>query len=331
MKKLLVILILSPLTLSAKPRLGKFFRPWWSETILQYDVFHSVGNYDANGNSQSLPSSNSFWETTNFDFAGRYVFSSNWAMTTGLNYVNAQTFITNISNTNGGIQTIHGGIEYKFDIDGFDLGVEGVGLFTPYSVDLNSTKPIYGDGAQAFGGNLWMQQRFDSFYWHAKAGYLYRSEGLSSLLPYELGLHWRLGSLAIGAIAEGAWSLTADVETDLTRTSFLNRSSAGSLHFRSANPNSNMLDLQAKWNVTNQFALVAGGGTTLMGKNSSHGNHVFLAVDILWQVFTNEVEPSPLKNIAPPPKPSKSHKSNKKEDKGPLFEEEDYQKQLKEQ
>lgn len=323
MKKLLVSLILLPLSLSAKPLLGKNFRPGWSEGAFGYDVFHSVGNYNSSGDVQSLPAANSYWETTNFEFAGRYTFTHSLAMTIGANYLSSQAYLTNFSQSTGGLQTLRGAMEYRFDSTTADIGIEGVGLLSVYGVDQNSTKPLYGDGAHGVGGNLWFLQRYDNLQIHAKVGFLYRTAGLSSLLPYEVGAHWRFGDLLLGAVGEGAWSLGQDQESDVYRTSLLNRTSAGSMNFRSANPNFNFIDLQAKWYATNQFSVTGGVGTTWMGRNYAQGNRYFLGIDILWQVYRQNVEKSPLKNIIPT-----APKTRKAPPAAPLYEEEDYEKQL---
>ncbi|MEY4617230.1 MAG: hypothetical protein RJB66_2190 [Pseudomonadota bacterium] len=288
-----------------------------------YDTFHSVGNYTANGDIQSLPTANSFWQTTNLDFAGRYTFDHSWALTAGVNHTTAHTSLGNFSQTQSGMQSVRGSFEYRFDYPGADIGLEGIGLVSILSIDQGSTKPIYGDGAHGFGGNLWFLQKYDNIQVQAKGGFLYRSSGLSSLIPYEIGAHWRTGDLLLGAVGEGAWSAGPDQESELVRASFLSRTSAGSMNFRSFNPSYHFIDFQAKWNATNQFSITGGLGTTWMGKNFSQGNRYFLGINILWQVIRQSVEKSPLKNIIVKPP-----KAQKNPDSGPLYQEEDYEKQL---
>ena len=323
MNKLLVILILSPLTLLAKPSLGKFFRPGWSETAFSYETFHSIGNYDANGNLQSLPASNSFFKTEQLNLAGRYIFTPHWAFSAGLSHVNAQSYVTNFSQSNGGLQNVHGSLEYRFELPSFDLGVAAEGLASLYRADEQSSKPLYGDGAHGFGGSLWFAKRTESFLWSGKFGYLYRSEGLSSVLPYELGVRWHWEALSLGAIGHGYWSALQDTSTDLQRHSLLNRNNAGSLHYRSANPSSSILDLEVRWNATEQFALVGGTGFTWSGRNASQGSRIFVGFNLAWQVIRPTIEKSPLKNvIVKPPKPGK------KEPPSPLFKEENFHQEL---
>lgn len=326
MNKLALIALLTPLIASAKPHLSKAFRPWWTESLVHYDIFHSVGNYNSTGSPESLPSANSFWETSTFDYTGRYVFNSRWAMTAGINYVQAQANVSTTTKTNGGFQTLRGGLEHKLETSLADFVIEGVANLSAYQVESNSTKPVYGDGAHSFGGNIWLIKKLGNLQWYGKAGYLYRTEGLSGLIPYEAGLNCRVGNWVLSASAEGTGSVGQDAEDELTRITFLKRTSVGSFNYRSSNPNTNSLDLQAKWNVTNQFGFLGGLGNTFLGRNSSDGTHIFLGLDIHWQVYQQPIENNPLKNATVKPR-----RDSEKNSSDPLFKEEDYNQQLDEQ
>lgn len=326
MIKLFFIAALIPYSAFAKPQLSKTFRPWWTESLIQYDTFHSIGNYNSNGSLESLPSANSFWETTTLDYSGRYVFSPSFAMTAGINHVQTQANVSTTTKNNEGVQTLRGGIEYQLNTSLIDFVIEGVGNLSVYQVEASSTKPVYGDGAHSFGGNIWIVKKLGNLQWYGKAGYLYRTEGLSSLIPYQAGLNWRFGSWVLGAAAEGSWSVGQDSETESARKTFLNRTSVGSFNYRSYRPNTNVLDFQAKWNVTNQFGLIGGLGSTFLGRNTSDGSHFFVGLDIHWQVYQQPTENTPLRNaIVKPPKASDKKASD------PLFKEEDYNQELNDQ
>jgi hypothetical protein len=325
MIKLSIVLLLSYSAAFAKPQLNKSFRPWWNESLFYYDTYHSIGNFNATGNPESLPSSNSFWEKTSFEYANRYVYNRTWAMTASINHVQAQSSIATNTKFNGGFQTLKGGVEYKLDSEVADFILEGVGHWSLFAVDPNSIKPVYGDGSHALGGNFCFQKRISSLFWGGKLGFLYRTEGLSSLVPYQLGLGLRFGNLHLSGTIDGSISVGQDQETTANRHNFLNRTNAGSLHYRSANPNSNSVDFQAKWNVTNQFGFIGGVGNNFLGKNSSDGAHYFVGLDVRWQVYQQPTESNPLKNaVSKPPKPIQ------KEEKSPLYYEEDFTRDLEE-
>lgn len=309
----------------AKPQLSKVFRPFWTESLFQYDVYHSIGNYSSGGNIESLPNSNSFWETSSIEYNGRYVFNQNWALTAGINQVQANAVIANSSKTNGGPQAIKGSVEYKFNNSSFDLVLEGLGLFSLFHPSLDSIKPVYGDGAHHFGGNVYLIKRFNNTLLDSKIGFLYRTEGLSKLIPYSLGLNWKLRSITLGAQLDGFISALPDNESESYRNTYLVKTSGGSLNYRSANPNSNTLDFQAKWNITRQFSFTGGIGSNLIGKNSSSGAHYFIGMDIQWQVYQQSTPSTPLKNII-----FKSNKVPNKNNQEPLFKEEDFNQDLEE-
>lgn len=299
-KIILILLFLTSGTFSlAKPQLSKSFRPQWLETLFQYENYYSTSNYNTSGQAVNLPSSGSFWASSEFDFSSRYVFSHRLAATGGLNFVNTQANQATITRYNGGLQTLRGGIEYKVPASFADFVIEGVVQSSLYKPDEASQKPLYGDGAHAMGGNFWMLQKFDAFYWHWKAGLLFRSDGLSGLFPYQVGFHWRTGSWTLSSLLDGAWSLTADTIGDTKRNNFLRRSNAGSMIYRSANPNSNKAYLQFKYDVTNQFGFNGGIGSTLFGRNSSNGASIFVGIDIHWQPIAITTGKAPFKNAVP--------------------------------
>lgn len=285
--------------LFAKPQLSKSFRPQWLETLFLYENYSSTSNYNTAGQAVGLPSSGSFWASSVFDFSSRYVFSHRLAATGGLNLVNTQANQATITRYNSGFQTLRGGLEYKIPATFADFIIEGVMLASLYKPNEASQKPLYGDGAHALGGNLWMLQKFNAIYWHWKAGLLFRSDGLSGLFPYQVGLHWRTGSWTLSTLLDGAWSLTADTVGDTKRNNFLRRSNAGSMIYRSANPNTNILNLQFKYDVTNQFGFNGGISSTLFGRNSSNGTSYFVGVDIHWQPIAITSGKAPFKNTVP--------------------------------
>lgn len=299
-KVVMILLFLgSGSPLIAKPQLSKSFRPQWLETLFLYENYFSTSNYNTSGQAVSLPSSGSFWASSTFDFSSRYVFSHRLAATGGLNFINTQANQATITRYNGGFQTLKGGLEYKIPATFADFIIEGVLQASLYKPNESSQNPLYGDGAHAMGGNFWMLQRFGAFYWHGKAGLLFRSEGLSGLFPYQVGLHWRTKAWTLSSLLDGAWSLTADTVGDTKRNNFLRRSNAGSMIYRSANPNTNILNLQFKYDVTNQFGFNGGISSTLFGRNSSNGTSYFVGVDIHWQPISITSGKAPFKNAVP--------------------------------
>jgi len=302
----------------AKPQLSKAFRPQWFETLVSYENYFSVSNYSSSGHSVALPSSGSFWSSSGFDFSSRYAFSYRLAATAGLNYITAQASQANVTRFNGGMQTLKGGVEYKIPTSYADFVAEGVVHASLYQPNENSTRPLYGDGAQVIGGHFWMLQRVGQLFWHGRAGLLFRSDGLSSLLPYQLGLHWRPGSWTFSSILEGSWSLLSDTAGDTQRNNYLRRSNVGSMIYRSANPITHSLDLQIKYDITQQFGFLGGMGMSLWGRNSSEGSRYFFAMDIHWPPVSIITNKNPLKNTLPSKSSGHDEESEEKRDQTPL-------------
>ncbi len=308
---LTIIFFETPEKSEGKPQVGKSFRPHTAESLVQYNSFHSIANYNSNGKYESLPGVSSFWNSSSFDFAGRYVFDHDFAMNMTLNYNQVEANVGDLTKYSSSLQTLKIGMEKKIDSSVADFILEGVGQVSLLNINESSVRPPAGDGAHGFGGNIWILQRlWSTIYWHGKAGVLFRSEGLSGLAPYQLGLHGQIGSLTLSSILDGYFSLTPDSSTQAKRTTYLNKSSVGSYNYRSYNPNALYLDLQAQWQVTEQFGLNGGFGRTLFGKNSSHGTQFFIGVDIQWQTSQTFKPHNPFKNTMP----SKSSKPKEPEE-----------------
>ncbi len=295
-----IVFLVSPLL--AKPQLSKSFRPQWGETLLQFESYHSTANYDKTGKVAPLPSAGGFWASTGFDFAGRYVFSHRLAATTGLSFVNSQANQASTTRYNEGVQNFRGSIEYKIPSTFADFIAEGHFQLSLYKPNEAILKPLYGDGAHEGGGSFWILQKFGAFYWHGKAGLLFRSDGLSSHLPHQVGLHWRFSPWTLSSVLDGTIPISADTMGENQRHSYLQRSNAGSWMYRSANPTRYFLDFQMKYEVTNQFGFNGGWGTSILGKNSSHGTRFFIGIDIYWPPTATINNKSPLKNTLLPSK-----------------------------
>lgn len=323
MSKIFFTILLFPIFASSKPQLSKSFRPWWAEGSAEYGIFHSIGNFNSEGKAESLPSANSFWETSQFKFDGRYVYSSTLALTAGINRAHSQANVGTATKSAENFQTLSGGVEHRFMADRIELIFEGVGNISFYQVNTNSSSPLVGDGAHSLGGNLWLSQKMNGLQWLGKVGYLYRTDGLSSLLPYMLAINWTTGALVLGASIEGAWSTGSDAEEEVDRKAFLNKCCAGSYNFRSPNPTSNFTDFYGKWNVTNQFSFYGGIGNSVMGRNFSDGSRFYLGIDVTWQVYQMPTQDRPLRNAI-----GKPTKQPPKDDKNPLYLEEDYNQEL---
>lgn len=284
----------------AKPQLSKSFRPFSAESLIQYSSYHSVANYNFLSQYESLSGTRSFWNSTGFDASGRYVFSSDYALNLNLNYNQVEANVGERTKYNSSLQTIKFGLEKKLSSTFADFILEGVGQLSLFKVNESSTRPLVGDGAHGLGGNIWVLQRvWSTIYWHAKAGLLFRSDNLSSLSPYQFGLHGQIGTLTLSSIIDGYFSIISDSTNISKRTTYLNKSNVGSLQYRSYNPNSLSLDLQAQWQVTDQFGLNGGFGRTLYGVNSSHGSQFFVGVDFHWQTSPRFKNANPFKNTLP--------------------------------
>lgn len=288
------------LAAEAKMHASKIFQPHNMEALFQYGSIHSISNFNAKSLGESLPGANSFWHATNYNFIGRYVFDHEFAVHFDLNYVQVQANVGDFTKFSESLQTLSTGIEKRLNARTMDIILEGVAQLSLFNVNEKSTRPIIGDGAHGFGGNIWFMQRvWSTIYWHARSGILFRTEGLSGLLPYQAGIHWQSDELTLSTLWDGYFSITPDSKSENDRRTFLNRSSVGSYQYRSANPSLGTLNFQAKWNATEQFNVFAEMGKTLVGRNSGQETHFFIGAGLNWQTSPQYIETNPLKNTLP--------------------------------
>lgn len=285
MSKLIVFLLILPLPSLAKVQFTKSFRPYWAEATLGYERYLSIENLDDSGNRQPLPYSNSFWSTGTLDFEGRYVLSSNLALRGALVRRSVQANIGQTTRYAEGLESVSGALDYRLHHSSWDLGLEALSQLSLFSVPSKGTTPLLGDGAHVLGGFLWIQSNEGLWRIFARGGFLYRSEGLSALVPYELNLiaHWN--ALVLRGGLSGSWSILSDQDTDAFRTNYLQQVDAGSFDFRSANPTIHRWSLQAEWWATKQFQIFGGMSQPYSGVHSSFGSRLFLGANIQWQVF----------------------------------------------
>lgn len=271
----LLIAVLSFLSLpaGAVDNYKEYRRDRWDfELSTQY--FYSEANYPSSGgSSQNLPSGNhySLWD---LNLESRYMPRSDWSLFGWGKLSNSESKDSLATRSNSSITEIAAGMDFMMYNGAFQLVPEFIAIIPLEDVDPNSDAVLNSEGVFEFHSRLIAQKDFGSFRGYGWAGFNYRGDGRSFLLPYGLGAQFKLQRMRLGAELFGYRSITDDTEDTVVRTGYINGANAGSMKFYSVNPN--LLDSQVYWNwlVSPKWTLQVNGGTTLTGSNMAAGFHV---------------------------------------------------------
>lgn len=287
-RSLILGLFCLPLGAQAESLLAQKWKPHWAELQFQYGRFHSTANFNSEGQIQGLTGMNAAWTNTQLLTDGRYYFSDNFALKSGLSFSSSQREGNNNAVTTAGLQNIYGGMEILIRSKYLDILLEGFGSVSLFQANQNATAPLLGDGAHTVGGRLWTLIPTPFFEINAAGGYLYRTDGLSQLVPYYLGIQIPMDSLTLKMAIDGSWTVGPDAEPDAYRFALTNQANGGSLAFRSPNPSSTEVIFSGELKATEQFSFYGGLSSSVAGANSANGTRFFVGLNLIWQTMSSE-------------------------------------------
>ncbi len=179
-------------------------------------------------------------------------------------------------------------------LDKFSLGIERWSFFnrTPlvlysqlsipiYKPDLNALEAYGTDGA--FHGDIGavIMPRLGSFIGKFGVGYKYRSEDLSHLLPWKLGVVYNLRVMQIGGGARGFQTVIKDSagsEALNQRTASIQNSQGGSLIYLSRDPQLQQVFANTRFGLLPGLDISADFAYDLNGKSYAKGIHFLVGV-----------------------------------------------------
>lgn len=242
---------------------------------LSTDFFKTESNYNASGGKQALASGSNL-QLVSLNTNLRYVLFNDFGVYSGLIFNNVQTSNGVTTRTNSQLAQIYVGGDYQW------LSSENWSLYLDLSyahpnetVDINQDAALASDAAGEAKAQVAGVFSGESFRTFAKAGYDYRTQGLSALLIYGLGAEILFSDMALGFDLAGFSSVSDDEKTSApaARDTLTSRVNAGSKKFYSVNPN--LLDGTAYFSYafSNDFIFKISAGATLMGSNAADGYH----------------------------------------------------------
>lgn len=256
----------------------EFKRDTWDFQV-GTNYFSSEANYDSGGKNQSLVSGAKY-TLLDLNFESRYTPRRNLSFFAMGNIGNSESDNTIAKRTNSTFNELMAGLDFVAYNELFEL-VPEFGLVVPFEkVDLNSDSSLNSEGVFQLWGRLIAQKDFAAqvrgYGW---AGVQYRGDGRSFLLPWGLGMQFKLPRVRLGGELFGSQSISddqdkGDTNAELTRAAYINQVNAGSLKFYSINPSVIDTSAYATFLMTPKWSLQVNGGMTVAGANTAAGFHV---------------------------------------------------------
>ena len=275
--------------------------------FLDTEYFSSTGNYDANGSKQALGANSSF-QTISMDSEFRYVPIFNLGLYSGLKFNNATANNGTVSRNTSALAAYVFGVDYHFvNSPMWDLYVDLSYSIAAATVNSAADSALASDGASEAKVVGFLTFDSDPLRFYTKLGGNYRTEGLSALLIYGLGMDYAFGNSKLGLAIDGISTVKDDDYTGqtLTRDLVTARVNAGSKRYYSINPN--LLEGQLYYEYLFGKSLNARiyAGTAFTGSNTAEGMTAGLSLNWSFGLTKNTLlrEEVPNKTILPNQEP----------------------------
>lgn len=255
-----------------------YFKDGRASLDVASQYFMSDENYDSDGNATPLAGSNKFsdWATT---FDGTYFFSQNWAISGGLNFVQATSNGMIEDRTAGNLTDLHTTLMSSLTFGAFrfipDLRIR----FALDEVKMTADDVLTSEGVNTYQGGSWAVANLNIMKLYAYLGYQYRDDGRSNLLPWTLGASSRYRRLRYAGELNGYKSIVDDGDTndtfaEFSRLAYLSTVNAGSLRYYGINPSSIEAKIHLNYIWSGSFNFGGWYSQTISGENSAKGQTV---------------------------------------------------------
>ncbi len=245
------------------------------DSTLNVNYFKTESNFAKDGGQQSLPSGYSF-QVTDIFAQGRYVLIQDLGLYAGLNVGSSEASDLLATRRNSTLNFVHVGADYLF-LQSHLMSFYG-DLSYHHAVEKIATdtdSALNNDGASEVHAKITGLFDLDYVQPYILGGVNYRTEGLSTLLTYTIGVQSKFSQLVLGAALNGFASVVDDKKTGTPaeREIITNRVSATSKKFYAINPNLLDSDIYLKYNFSSNLSVQANGGYGIIGSNTALGYH----------------------------------------------------------
>jgi len=246
------------------PRAGRI------EGRATYSYFSTESNYSARGASGLVR--NGSLTHMQGDFTATYDWQPDWRFAAGFNVAWVESDDGLFTRSNSGLNEGFASVQKWYESGPFDIAPQGDFVFPFWRVDEASDEALIGEGVMRLRAGSWFFWPLGTYKPFGYLGFEYRDGGRSFLLPYEVGIKFKLPMFWIQGSFRGFESVMddADVDNQLIRENYLKKVNAGSLRFYPVNPSASEVSAEAgtqfgSWGAHVGFAI------TVNGNNFSDG------------------------------------------------------------
>ena len=244
-----------------------------------FKYFKTDSNFNADGQKDNLLPGYNF-TNLNLNSNLRWQLNSNWAAVGGFNTSSSESNDYAFSRKNSLINKINFGAEYLFINDLWIRWIARLNyIHAVEKIDMASDVVLTSNADNEFNPEILVNIDFeDGIYSFARIGFISRSNGLSSLATYGLGSEIRFSEFGIGASVLGELTIKNDDYSQRSsfRDNYNLKVNAGSKMFNSINPNSNVLEFNFNFLMSQKALLKFYVGSPLIGSNTAAGYYAGL-------------------------------------------------------
>ncbi|MGE5085514.1 MAG: hypothetical protein ACM3MG_04385 [Bacillota bacterium] len=271
---ILGFLLLSP-GAGAFDNYKEFKRDHWDFEV-GTNYFYSEANYVSMGNGTSSLTSGNHYQLLDVNLSTRYMPAKDWSVFVMGTISSAESKDSVATRSNSTLSQVLGGFDFVMYDGWFQLVPELAVLVPLQKVDTTSDAVLNSEGVYEMWARLTAQKDFGILRAYGWAGFNYRGEERSYLMPWGVGMQLKGRRVRLGGEIFGFQSISDDKDTSnkTARNAYLNTVDAGSYKFYSVNPS--VVDSLAylTWMINSKWSLQANTGLTLAGENSAAGFHV---------------------------------------------------------
>lgn len=320
--------------LSLYDEAGRTYKTRFWSFDAQTTYYQSTANYTKGGAEYVSLAEGHKYNLIDFDFGTRYVPSADWAIYMTSQVSNAESSDGVDVRRNSTFSKAVLGTDFLiFSSKRFDFYPDVSLTFPIERIDTASDEVLNREGAVELSSRLIGRLHWKSLDPYAFTGFTYRDQGRSSLLPYGLGIEFRRPKWSLGGEVRGYQTVIKDKfsDTPLERESVAPRN-GGALRYFSINPSLMEANAWVRGNITKNWNLKVGGGTSITGTNTSAGWNLIASLSYtfrsgalsrhgFWRKKTNEDTDRFIEEIndgvdqslfTPPPVPPRDEKEVRK-------------------
>lgn len=242
-----------------------------------YSYYFTDTNYTSEGSSALV--GNGSLTSMMGDFTAVYDWRSDWRFFAGMNYAYVETDDAIFSRSNSGLNEIYLGAQNWYEMGPFDVTPQLEFYYPLWRVDEEADDALIGEGAMRTRVGSWIFWPKGFYRPYGFLGFEHRDGGRSFLLPYQVGVKFKMSNFWAQVEYRGFETIVDDSDSDneVIREDYLQEVNAGSMHFYSVNPSASEVALEGGTHF-GDFGLFGGFLVRVTGVNSSEGWGAFAGI-----------------------------------------------------